>query len=404
MATQLREAFAEHQSREARTVLFIDQVGSTSMKEQQPEAGWLPALGWLYDTVTALATHADADAQIKYLGDGIMITFDSDRATDAVNVAVAVQEAINDANQGRTGAKGAIDFNCSVGISTGSVVAFVTPTGSRDYVGTVVDKARRLCDAASPKAIFVDRATASAANVMKIASRLGIALGRAPEQYQGDVQRAPLKGFDQPVEYYEIFWDQQLYGLKSETVTSNTDRMTGNTDRLRPAALAPVGRARLPLERPLAKRQGTPEERHVGEVTCWKPNANFGFVRDPRTGEDFYFRASHLVYPEDVGESLHVGSRVVFVAGAQVDGERKRHAVAILMLDDYAEGTLKLPEGKAHGWLRVQDELGNSHHVFTPRSAVGRYAPGTLLSFKVAANEKGGLAEEIEEPSEENAA
>lgn len=411
MATQLREAFAEPQSREARTVLFIDQVGSTAMKEQQPEASWLPALGWLYDTVTALAVQADPGAEIKYLGDGIMITFDSDRATDAVNVAVAVQEAVHDANQGRTGARGVIDFTCSIGVGTGSVVAFTTPTGGHDYVGTVVDKAKRLCDAASPKAIFVDRATASAANVMKIASRLGIALGRAPEQYQGDVQRAPLKGFDQPVEYYEILWDQQLYGLKSEAVTRNTDRM-------RQAPSSPPGTTRLPVERsankrPPAqdrrpgaqdKRQGALEERHSGEVTCWKPDANFGFVRDSRSGEDFYFRAGHLVYPEDAGESLRVGSRIVFVATGRVDGERNRHAVGILLVDDYAEGALKLPEGKAHGWLRVQDRLGNSHHVFTPRSAVQRFAPGTLLSFKVAANEKGGLAEEIEEPVEEDAA
>ncbi|MDX3313357.1 adenylate/guanylate cyclase domain-containing protein [Streptomyces sp. NPDC054884] len=427
MATQLREAFAEPQSREARTVLFIDQVGSTAMKEQQPEASWLPALGWLYDTVTALAVQADPEAEIKYLGDGIMITFDSDRATDAVNVAVSVQEAVHDANQGRTGARGVIDFNCSIGVGTGSVVAFTTPTGGHDYVGTVVDKAKRLCDAASPKAIFVDRATASAANVMKIASRLGIALGRAPEQYQGDVQRAPLKGFDQPVEYYEILWDQQLYGLKSEAVTRNTDRMRQSPS----SSSSPPGTTRLPVERSAGKRQpahdkrqgtqgsqgtqdkrqgmqdkrqGALEERHSGEVTCWKPDANFGFVRDSRSGEDFYFRAGHLVYPEDAGESLRVGSRIVFVATGRVDGERTRHAVGILLVDDYAEGTLKLPEGKAHGWLRVQDRLGNSHHVFTPRSAVQRFAPGTLLSFKVAANEKGGLAEEIEEPVEEDAA
>ncbi|MFJ6726318.1 MULTISPECIES: adenylate/guanylate cyclase domain-containing protein [unclassified Streptomyces] len=411
MAAQLREAFADPQSREARTVLFIDQVGSTAMKEQQPEAGWLPALGWLYDTVTALAVRADPGAEIKYLGDGIMITFDSDRATDAVNVAVSVQEAVHDANQGRTGAKGAIDFTCSIGVSTGSVVAFTTPTGGHDYVGTVVDKAKRLCDAASPKAVFVDRATASAANVMKIASRLGLALGRTPEQYQGDVQRAPLKGFDQPVEYYEILWDQQLYGLKSEAVTRNTDRM-------RQAPAAPPGTTRLPVERhagprppaqgphrPVQDRRKAPlEERLSGEVTCWKPDAGFGFVRAARSGEDFYFRTDHVVYPEDARESLRVGSPVVFVATGRVDGERNRHAVGLLLVDHYAEGTLKLPEGKAHGWLRVQDPLGNSHHVFTPRSAVQRFPSGALLSFKVAANEKGGLAEEIEEPGEEEAA
>jgi|SRR5271165_5135223 len=395
MTTQLREAFADPQSREDRSVVFIDQVGSTAMKEQQPESGWLPALGYLYDTVTTIAIRINPDAEIKYLGDGIMISFDSDRATEAVNMAIQAQEAINDANQGRAGSKGAVDFNCSVGVSTGPVVAFLTPTGSRDYVGTVVDKARRLCDAASPKGILIDRATAAAANIMRLASRVGGALGRTPEQYQGDVQRVPLKGFDQPVDYYEVFWDQQLHGLKSEGVTSSADRM-------RPV-VAPVPNQDLAVVRPAGKGT-TLEERHVGEVTCWKPEANFGFIRDQRTGEDFYFRGSHMVYPEDGTESMAVGSRAVFVATGRSDNTRKRWAVAILVVGDYAEGTLKLPDAKAHGWLRVTDELGNSHHVFTPRAAVQRYAPGTLLSFKVGSNEKGGIAEEIELPEAEAAA
>jgi class 3 adenylate cyclase/cold shock CspA family protein len=396
MTTQLREAFADAQSREGRTFVFIDLVGSTAMKEQQPEASWLPALGWLYDTVTTIVTRIDPEAEIKYLGDGIMISLDSDRATEAVNIAIAVQEAINDANQGRTGGKGAVDFNCSAGVSTGSVVAFLTPIGSRDYVGTVVDKARRLCDAASPRAVFIDRATAAAANIMRITSRVGVALGRTPEQYQGDLQRAPLKGFDQPVEYYEVFWDQQLHGLKSEGVTLSADRIQPVTAIRSHSSAGPVAAA--------PRGATTLEERHAGEVTCWKPDANFGFIRDSGTGEDFYFRTSHLVYPEDAPESLKVGAKAVFVASGVPGTSRRRHAVAILVAGDYAEGTLKLPQGKAHGWLRVQDELGNAHHVFTPRTAVTKYTPGTLLSFKVAANEKGGFAEDIELPEEEAAA
>jgi class 3 adenylate cyclase len=395
MTTQLREAFADDQSREGRTFLFIDQVGSTAMKEQQPEASWLPALGWLYDTVTATATRIYPDAEIKYLGDGIMISLDSDRATEAVNMAIQVQEAINDANQGRMGGRGAVDFNCSAGVSTGSVVAFLTPTGGRDYVGTVVDKARRLCDAASPKAVFIDRATAAAANIMRIKSRVGVALGRSPEQYQGDLQRAPLKGFDQPVEYYEVFWDQQLHGLKSEGVTMSADRIqTAAAPRVHALASVPSG----------PRGNNAMEERHAGEITCWKPDANFGFVQDTRTGEDFYFRTAHMVYPEDAAEALKVGAHAVFVASGRPESNRKRWAVGLLVVGDYAEGTLKLPEGKAHGWLRVQDELGNAHHVFTPRAAVSKYAPGALLSFKVAANEKGGFAEDIEVPEEEAAA
>jgi cold shock CspA family protein len=199
------------------------------------------------------------------------------------------------------------------------------------------------------------------------------------------------------VEYYEIFWDQQLYGLKSEAVTSSTDRM-------RPAVVSSADSRVAAHGRSVGKGQNTLEERHAGEVTCWKPEANFGFVRDPRSGEDFYFRASHMVYPEDARESLDTGTQLVFVASGSTDRERKRHAVGILVVGDYAEGTLKLPEGKAHGWLRVQDQSGNSHHIFTPRPAVQSFSPGMLLSFKVAANEKGGLAEEVETPQDEEAA
>lgn len=407
MVTQLREAFADPQSREARTILFTHQVGSTAAKEQQPEANWLPALGWFYDTVTAIAMSADETVEIKYLDEGIMISFDSDHATDAVNVAVRIQEAINDAHQGRTGAKGTIDFNCSIGISTGSVVSFVTPTGSRDFVGTVVDKARGLCDAASPKAVFVDRATASAANVMRIRSRIGDALGRAPEQYQGDVQRAPLKGFDQPVDYYEILWDQQLHGFKSEAVTRSADRMrvaAAQATTTTPATATRPTAARTVGAPPHGRGQSTPEERHVGEVTCWRREANFGFVRDERTGEDFYFRTSHLVYPEDATADLNVGATVAFVATGGGREGRKRQAVGVLVVGDFAEGTLKLPEGKPHGWLHVRDGMGNSHHVYTPRRQVESYASGTLLSFKVATNGRGGVAEEIELPEEETAA
>lgn len=394
MDTQLREAFTDPGSRVEKTILFVDQCGATQMKEQQAEASWLPALGWFYDTVTNIALEVDPGVGMKFLGDGILLAFDGDNATEAVNVAIRIQEAVNDASLGRTGKRGTIDFACCAGIGTGSVVAFATPTDGRDYVGTVVDKARRLCDAASPKGILVDRATASAANIMRIRSRLGDALARSPEQYQGDLQRAPLKGFDQPVEYYEMFWDQQLYGLKSETVTRNTDRIRPSAVNRAPSP-APTGTAALP---------GGREERRTGEITCWKPDAGFGFIRDADSGEDFYFRRTHMVYPEDAAELLRVGVRTAFVASGDGGGARKRQAVGVLVVGEYAEGGLKLPEGKPYGWLRVADSLGNSHHVWVPRSAVERYPVGTLLSFRVGANEKGGLAEDVMEPDEAEAA
>lgn len=290
-------------------VVVVDMVKSTEMKEQQTQATWLSSLGWMYDTVTAIATEAVPNVDVKYLGDGIMLVFDTDHTTAAVNIAIRIQEAITAASQGIDGAKGVIDFTCSIGISTGEVVGFTTPSGSPDYVGVIVDKAFRLCSAANAKAIWVDTATLGAANTTKITSIFGKAISRAPDQYQGDPQKAPLKGFDHLVAYHEILWDQQLYGVKSATVSAIPDRLRV----ARPTGLTTPQNTAAPRQ---AKT-----ERHRGEVTCWRPDKSFGFVRDPLTGEDFHFTPNNLVYPDDT-EKLALGKEIAFVAIDSEDSAR----------------------------------------------------------------------------------
>ena len=58
---QLRDTLGDPDSRLTRTVLFVDMTGSTAMKERRPEPDWLDHLGWLYDTVTAIAVDAVPD-------------------------------------------------------------------------------------------------------------------------------------------------------------------------------------------------------------------------------------------------------------------------------------------------------------------------------------------------------
>ncbi len=391
-----REAFASPQSRMYRTVVVVDVIESTAMKEQQPEVTWLNSLGWMYDTVTAIMTEAVPDVAVKYLGDGIMLAVGTDYTTDAVNAAIRVQEAIAEAGRGSGGARGVIDFTCSLGISTGAVVGFTTPSGSPDYVGAVVDKAFRLCSAANAKAIFVDTATVGAANMMRIRSVFGAAIRRTSDQYQGQVQKTPLKGFDQPVFYHEILWDQQLYGVKSETVTDNTDRL-----RTAP----PTGPARSqkpPADLPIPKPART--ERHRGAVTNWRPEQGFGFVRDPLTGEDFFFTRKHLVYPDDA-EKLAPGKEVAFVAIGTADSGRRRQAGALLVAGEPADGPLvALPADRPYGWIKVEDEPGHSHLVFVPiRELTGRKV-GDILGFTVNANDKGAFAQQVELVEDDKAA
>lgn len=385
---QLRDTFADPESRVTRTVVAIDMADSTAMKEQQPQATWLNSLGWMYDTVCGIALEAVPNGDIKYLGDGIMWVVDTDHTTAAVNAVIQIQEAIDKAGKGSGGAKGLIDFTCSAGISTGDVVGFTTPGGSPDYVGTVVDKAFRLCGAASPRAIFVDTPTLGAANMMRIRSSFGSAIGRTSDQYQGDVQRAPLKGIDQPVAYHEILWSQQLYGVKSAT-------MTASADRLRSVPTSQVPR-RADGPAPATSGPGV-TERHRGEITFWRPDKEFGFARDPISGEDFHVSARLFVYRDDV-RKMTVGREIAFVALGANDGDKqRRQAGAVLLVGEPADGPLvSLPAQKTYGWVRVEDAPGNRHLIFVAPEEVSGHKVGDILGFTVGASDHGACALQVE--------
>jgi class 3 adenylate cyclase/cold shock CspA family protein len=389
---QLRDAFADPKSRRHRTVASVDMVGATATKESQPQATWLNSLGWLYDRVNGILADVVPDAVVKYLGDGIMFVVDTDRTTEAVNAAIQIQEAINKASQGTGDAAGVVDFACSIGISTGEVVEFLSPHDNLDFVGTVVDKAFRLCAAANAKAIFIDTTTLGAANMIRIAARLGSALGWQPDQYQGDVQRAVLPGFVQPVAYHEIKWDQQLYGVKSETVTASTERLRPAVTRSTPA----VGTAGRAVPRTV--------ERHRGEITNWRADRGFGFVRDPATGEDFHFSSRLLVYPDDT-EKLAPGREVTFAAVGALEGDKKRQAGALLVVGEPADGRLvNLQEDRPYGWIRVEDDLGHHNLVYVARSELTGRKVGDLLGFTVGATDKGAFARQVESLEDAEAA
>src|SRR4051794_15405089 len=67
----LWEAIASDDSRTNRTVMFVDMVGSTAAKENQPETTWVSTSAWFYAKVTETVQTACGDAVFKYLGDGI---------------------------------------------------------------------------------------------------------------------------------------------------------------------------------------------------------------------------------------------------------------------------------------------------------------------------------------------
>ena len=393
--TQLRDAFASPDSRTERTILVIDINGSTKMKEAQPQAAWLPTTGWYYDTVTHIALEAADNVVIKYLGDGIMLVFDVDQATDAVKAAIRLQETIKEA-RGPGGGTGIVEITCSIGISTGEVISFTTPGGSQDFVGAEVDKAFRLCSAANANAIFIDRATLGAANTSRFKSGVAKALGWTPEQCLGDTQRTTLKGFAAAVEYHELKWDYQLYGVASAEVTANTDRLSVvPASQTPPASVAPLSPAAT-----------AGFDRHCGEVTCWQPDKGkgYGFIRDTHSGESFWFSPKRLVYP-DSADTLAVGDKLAFAVAGTTEGKKSREAGAILVVGEQADGPLvSQPAGKTYGWVRVEDEEGNRQLVYVPQRELAGCKVGDILGFTVSASDKGAFASRAEPITEDEAA
>ena len=205
---KLYEAISNPDSDVEGKILVLDIANSTAMKESQDEASWLVNYAKLFDgVIQCIPTTGHI---VKYLGDGLMIFFSTDRQTDAINSAIKMQEAIDDLVERKV-----ISCACAIGIASGSFKKIPLGESGFDYMGLVVDRAFRLCAAAMPKAIFVDVLTIDAANSTRIQSILGKAAKWKPHQYTGSLESLRLKGFSQPVEYHEVTWSNTRFGAKS---------------------------------------------------------------------------------------------------------------------------------------------------------------------------------------------
>src|SRR5688572_22413892 len=118
-------------------VLFTDLVGSTELRGRLGEEA-AEELRRRHDRLLTEAVEGHGGRVVKGLGDGIMATFAG--AADAVDAAVAIQQAIDRLN--RSG-KTPVPLAVRVGLSAGDV------TFEEDDVhGTPVVQAARLCAAA----------------------------------------------------------------------------------------------------------------------------------------------------------------------------------------------------------------------------------------------------------------
>ena len=175
-------------------VFFCDLRGFTAFTSEVEPEEVLSVLAEYYDCVGALLREFDATIG-PLSGDGVMAYFNDPVSCDdpsrrAVDLAVAVQGAVATLVEGW--AQRGHDLGCGVGIASGyATLGLIGFEGKRDYgpMGSVVNRASRLCDEAIAGQILVDAA---------IQRQLG-------ETVPVDlVEHMTLKGFPRPVPVYEL--------------------------------------------------------------------------------------------------------------------------------------------------------------------------------------------------------
>ncbi|MCW2544516.1 MAG: hypothetical protein JWM40_2068 [Frankiales bacterium] len=162
------------------TVLFTDIVGSTELRTRMgPDAA--DVLRRIHDglLIDVIARHRGQ--LVKGLGDGVMATFGS--ASDGVDAAIAIQQAIHRHNTTSTGER----LSLRVGLSTGDVV-----WEDDDCFGAAVIEASRICGAAEGDQVI-------ATDVVRLLSRQG---GQAFRP----IGELLLKGLPDPVPATEVLW------------------------------------------------------------------------------------------------------------------------------------------------------------------------------------------------------
>jgi class 3 adenylate cyclase/DNA-binding NarL/FixJ family response regulator len=170
--------------RQVRTVsiAFTDLVGSTALfsRLEEDAAGRLRARHF---SVLRRAIGPFGGREVKSLGDGLMLAFDS--STDAALCAVEMQRSICDDNFRRRSDPLAI----RIGLSTGEATA-----EEGDYFGRPVVEASRLCAAAGPDEILTTEMV-----------RLLVG-GRADLTFESAGERA-LKGLPRAIPVWRLEWD-----------------------------------------------------------------------------------------------------------------------------------------------------------------------------------------------------
>lgn len=116
--------------------------------------------------------------------------------------------------------------------------------------------------------------------------------------------------------------------------------------------------------RPTTALQNVNGERRRGEVTFWIDDT-YCLICDLDAGEDFYFSRNMLIYPQAINKVRETGTKGGLHSARRAWRQQEARAAGVLAVGEYYKGVLmSLRPGRRHGWLRLQDSLGNPHLVY----------------------------------------
>lgn len=165
-----------------RAIMFTDIEGSTDISTKHGDAAAMAALELHDDTVRGAITERGG-REVKHTGDGIFACFAS--VSRAVDATVSIHRQLDGARDETSRPS----VRVRIGVSAGEPVA-----GSDDLYGAAVNLAARICAHAEPEQTLVSGAVRE------------LSIGK-PFSYR-DVGSVALKGFPEPVQLYEVPWNE----------------------------------------------------------------------------------------------------------------------------------------------------------------------------------------------------
>ncbi len=167
-----------------RSIMFTDLKDSTQLAVQLGDEKAMHLLR-VHNALTREALRAHNGQEVKTTGDGFLLSFV--KAADALDCAVAIQDGFAEYNERHPEET----LNVRIGVSAGEPIE-----EKGDLYGAAVNMASRICSEAKAGGVLVAQVV-----------RDEFEEGKSHLQFSSG-GKLTLKGFDQPVDVYELSWDQ----------------------------------------------------------------------------------------------------------------------------------------------------------------------------------------------------